>query len=80
MHRLTVLVTAVSLALGAAVPAHAEDDALRKELDALRRQVAALQAEVDEMRATKPAPALAAQAAAAPVVTPAPSATPSTGS
>lgn len=80
MHRLTVLVTAVSLALGAAVPAHAEDDALRKELDALRRQVAALQAEVDEMRATKPAPALAAQAAAAPVVTPAPSATPAASS
>ena len=35
MHRATALVTAVSLALGAAVPAHAEDAALRKELAAL---------------------------------------------
>ena len=56
MHRMTALVTAVSFALGAAAPAHAEDEALRKELDALRQQVAALQAEVNQMRAAPAAP------------------------
>src|SRR3982751_4619068 len=75
MHRFTALVTAVSIALGAATPAHAEDEALRKELDALRQQVAALQAEVNEMRATKTAPAVAAQPASTPVTAAAPAAT-----
>ena len=72
MHRVTALVTAVSLALGAAVPAHAEDEALRKELDALRQQVAALQAEVNEMRTAKATPVVAAQTAETPVIAPAP--------
>ncbi|HEX5123262.1 MAG TPA: porin [Rhodanobacteraceae bacterium] len=64
--------TAVSLALGAAAPAHAEDEALRKELEALRQQVAALQAEVNQIRAAPAAPAaqqqpvIAAAAASAP--------------
>ena len=71
MHRVTALVTAVSLALGAAVPAHAEDEALRKELDALRQQVAALQAEVNEMRTAKATPVVAAQTAETPVIAPA---------
>src|SRR4051794_5616009 len=75
MHRVTALVTAVSIALGAATPAHAEDETLRNELDALRQQVAALQAEVNEMRATKTAPAVAAQPASTPVIAPAPAAT-----
>jgi len=75
MHRATALVTAVSLALGAAVPAHAEDEALRKELEALRQQVAELQAEMKEMRTAKATPVAAAQPAATPVIAPAPSAT-----
>ncbi|HEY6895158.1 MAG TPA: hypothetical protein VI258_13370, partial [Rhodanobacteraceae bacterium] len=76
MHRVNVLATAVSIALVAAAPAHAEDEALRKELEALRQQVAALQAEVSEMRATKSAAPLgvqpAAVAASAPAAAPAP--------
>ncbi len=76
MPRVIALATAMSIALGAAMPAHAEDEALRKELDALRAQVAALQAEVTEMRAKPASPAVAAQAAPAPVIAQAPSATP----
>lgn len=75
MHRVTATVTAASIALGAAMPAHAEDDALRKELDALRRQVAALQAEVNEMRTAKATPVATAAAAPAPAIAPSPSAT-----
>jgi phosphate-selective porin len=71
MHRMTAFVTAVSLALGAAAPAHAEDEALRKELEALRQQVAALQTEVNEMRTAKPTPVVAAQPSATPVIAPA---------
>ena len=77
MHRVTALVTAVSIALAAAAPAHAEDEALRKELEALRRQVAALQAEVNEMRTPKATPVATAQPAAAPVIAPAAAAAPS---
>ena len=76
MHRVTVLVTAVSLALGMVVPAHAEDEALRKELEALRQQVAALQAEVNEMRTAKATPVVTAQPAVAPVIAPAGATTP----
>ena len=76
MHRVTALVTAASIALGAAAPAHAEDEALRKELEALRQQVAALQAEVAEMRTAKATPVAAAPSVATPVVAPAPAAAP----
>ena len=69
MQRATALITAVSIALGAAAPAHAEDETLRKELEALRAQVAALQAEVDQMRA-KPSTTAITGPQAAPVIAP----------
>jgi hypothetical protein len=68
MRNLPLCATALSIALTAAMPAHAEDESLRKELEALRAQVAALQAEVEQMR-TAPAATTAATPAAS---TPAP--------
>ncbi len=75
MQRVTALMTAVSIALCAAAPAHAEDETLRKELEALRAQVAALQAEVDQMRAG-PASNTVAAPQAAPTIAPVPATSP----
>ncbi|MBS0558389.1 MAG: hypothetical protein JSR27_13365 [Proteobacteria bacterium] len=71
-HRLLALAIA---AWGAslAMPAHADDAALKAEVEALRAEVAELKAQVQQMHAVQVAPAAAAVAQAAP---PAPAATP----
>src|SRR5579871_6169198 len=62
MFRPTLSSTSLlAIALCAAMPARADDEALRKELDALRAQVAALKAEVDQMKAAPAATPVAAQ-------------------
>src|SRR5690242_13109016 len=66
MRNLPLCATTLSIALTAAMPAHAEDESLRKELEALRAQVAALQAEVEQMRAAPAATTIAAPAGSTP--------------
>jgi hypothetical protein len=60
MLRTSIPLAALTAGLLAAMPAHADEDSLRKELDALRAEVGALKAEVNQLRATSQAAAPAA--------------------
>ncbi|MEO5627257.1 MAG: hypothetical protein ABIQ70_14730, partial [Dokdonella sp.] len=72
MLRTSLPMAALTVGLLAAMPAHADEDSLRKELDALRAEVGALRAEVSQLRSVPAAgaatPAGSAPAAAAPAL------------
>ena len=75
MSRISLPLAALAVGLIAALPAHADEAALRKELEALRAEVGALRTQVNEMRAEKAAaPPAVAATPAAPTAVAAPSA------
>ena len=69
MVRHSLPLAALAAGLIAAMPAHADEESLRKELEALRAEVGTLRAEVSQMRAQQTA---AAQTPATPAVASAP--------
>ncbi|HVV98504.1 MAG TPA: hypothetical protein VHC92_15275 [Rhodanobacteraceae bacterium] len=64
MLRTSLPLAALSAGLMTALPAHADDETLRKEMEALRAQVESLQAQVQELRAAKTASTTTASHAA----------------